>query len=146
MKKLMYAGVAVVLAVGLYFGVEYLTQPDVEVGEKEVSVEIIVIEEEEKVIINQTVNTDAEMLSSLLEEMDEADYFTLHLGGEKTDQYGRFLVGFNEYVTEDMSVGPWWSYTSDNNKDCVEAGFCSGVDMAPIYDGDNFVFTFDLSN
>jgi hypothetical protein len=91
------------------------------------------------------VNTDAEMLSSLLEEMDEADYFTLHLGGEKTDQYGRFLAGFDEYVTEDMNVGPWWGYSSDNNKDCVEAGFCNGVDMAPIFDGDNFVFTFDLS-
>jgi hypothetical protein len=29
MKKLVYGGVAIVLAIALYFGVNYLTQPEV---------------------------------------------------------------------------------------------------------------------
>lgn len=145
MKKLVYGATAIVLALALYFGVGYLNQPKVEIGEKEITVSIVIIDDTEKVYLEKTVNTDAEMLSSLLEEMDEADYFKLHLGGNKTDQYGRFLIGFDDYVTEDMNVGPWWGYNSENNKDCVEAGFCSGVDMAPIYDGDDFVFTLDLN-
>lgn len=145
MRKLLVLAIVMLAGVGLYLGVDSLTKPEVEVGEKEITINLVIIDETEEVYFEETVNTDAEMLSSLLEEMDEADYFELHLGGEKTDQYGRFLIGFDDYETEDMNVGPWWGYTSETNKDCVAAGFCSGVDMAPVYDGDTFTFTLDIN-
>ena len=67
------------------------------------------------------------------------------LSGEKTDAFGRFIVGVDDYVTEDSAAGPWWLYDSETNPDCVSASYCSGIDQAPIYDKDLFTFTFTSS-
>jgi hypothetical protein len=137
---------AVLVGILLFVGVNHFIQPNVEEGAKSVTVQVIIIDGVSETIFDETINTDALFLSQVLEEIEQNQLITVHFGGSKDDQFGRFLVGFDDYVTEDMSIGPWWGYTSDTNQDCLSAGFCSGVDMAPVYDEDVFIFTFDLNS
>lgn len=145
-KSLLRVVLAVLLGVTLFVVVRELTKPQTQTGEKAITIQIIVIEGSSDMIFNETIQTDATFLAQVLEEIDELGLIEVHLGGSKSDQFGRFLIGFDEHVTDDMSVGPWWGYTSDTNPDCISAGFCSGVDMAPVYDQDTFVFTLDKTN
>ncbi len=137
---------AVLVGILLFVGIQHFIQPNTEEGAKSITIQVVIIEESEEIIFDETINTDALYLAEVLEELEQNQLILVHLGGSKDDQYGRFLVGFNDYKTTDMSVGPWWGYSSETNQDCLDAGFCSGVDMAPVYDQDVFVFTFDLNS
>lgn len=141
MKHLIRVLVAVVVGVVLFVTVQTFTSPTPVEGEKQINIKIVISETQE-VIYQESVNTDAVYLSELLEELAAQDYFTLTFSGSKNDAYGRFLLGINEHITQDVSVGPWWMVYSDNNQDCVSAGYCLGVDMALIYDLDEFVLEF----
>ena len=141
MKQLTRVFLAVFVGVLLFVGVQSLTQPAGEVGEKQITVQVIISENNE-VIFEKTYRTDAVWLSEVLEEINANGWLDVTFAGSKDDPYGRFILGLGEYITEDLSTGPWWMYYSLTNQDCVEAGYCSGIDMAPVYDLDEFVFEF----
>ncbi len=142
-KNLIRVLVVSLFAIGLYFVASHLTQPNTEQGEKEITIIISVnTADEQKEVVKKTFRTDAEFLSEALDEAVEKGFFSLKVDGKKDDPYGRFIVGFNEYETKDMSAGPWWTFDSTTNESCVTAGFCSGIDLTPVYDQDVFEFIF----
>jgi len=145
-KRLLKIFVPVVLLVGLFVVVQQLNQPEVVEGEKSITINFFVEEDGEKVefaVATKTISSDElQTLGDVIDWMDEKEGLDFELGGSKEDTYGRFIVGIGDHVTEDMSTGPWWLYESETNKDCVEAGYCSGIDMQPVYEDDVFEFTF----
>ena len=40
----------------------------------------------------------------------------------------------------DASQSQFWSIVSETNPDCIEAGFCNGIDLQPVLDKDIFDF------
>jgi len=138
-KNIVRILIALVLAAGLYFGFRYFTKPQTAVGTKTVT--LIFIDTEGNQIDKKTVKSNAELLSELLLELKSSD-FEVTLSGSASDPYGRSIETLGDYTTEDWAAGPWWVYDSDNNKECLEAGYCTGVDFLPIHDGDIFTFTF----
>ncbi len=138
MKKTIMKVVAVlVVCVALVFAVRSFTKKDVEEGEKTITISIYDGDEEIGTIEEVT---DGEYLSEVLLEMvDEED---IVLEYEDSD-YGMFItgLGIDELIEQDESSSKYWTYTSENNRSCVDAGYCTGASELPVYDGDEFVFT-----
>lgn len=142
-KNYIRAIIALALAAVVYFALKPIIFPTMP-GEKDIQLSIVVDNENGDIIVfEETVHTDSETLGELLDEVDEFyDELSLDYSGEKTDAWGRMILSINEYATEDMSTGPWWLINSENNKDCLEAGFCNGIDLQSIYDQDSFELDF----
>ncbi len=145
-KNTLYALIALAVTTLIYGGVKPLLFPTM-AGEKDIVLSIVVDDENGDIqVFNETVHTDSETLGALLEEVDAFyDDLALSYQGEKTDAWGRMILSINEYATEDMAMGPWWVINSDNNKDCIEAGFCNGIDLQSVYDQDHFELNFTSS-
>lgn len=143
-KTFLKIGLALVVAFGLFFAVKTFFPTQTEVGEKTVQITVLVQQDDGSMekIFDQSVKTDSEYLAGLLTELNENNILSVTLSGEATDPYGRSLIAINDIETTNWETGPWWLYNSDNNTDCVAAGYCSGIDSCPIYDGDNFVFSY----
>jgi len=123
--------VAVLVFAGLWFGLSSL-MPEKEVGEK--SLHIVISDSiSGEVLYEKDVKTDAETLGEFLDE--RTDFTFVADDGE----WGR-MISTMEDVVADASNNQFWSISSDNNKDCVANGWCNGIDMQNIYDGDNFTF------
>ncbi len=140
--------VLIVLGIGavLLGAVAWYNQSKQQVGSKAIRIVLMVDETAgRKTILDKTVRTDALTLGALLEEMQTKKTLKFTLSGNKTDALGRYIVGINDYVTADAKKGPWWLYNSLNNKDCLSAQYCAGIDVAPIYDQDLFTFTYTTS-
>lgn len=139
LKILIAAVVCVLLVVFVY----QFTKPKTVEGKKEVTLIVVVHSEDgDETVATEKVNTDAETLGELLVEVDKNGVLAVKLDGSATDQYGRTLVAIGEYETLDWTTGPWWLYNSTTNETCVSAGYCSGIDQTPIYNGDIFEFIF----
>ncbi len=143
MKKFLSIITVLLVAFGAYGLLKPMIFPRME-GEKDIQLSIVVdTEEGETVVFENTVHTDSETLGDLLDEVDEFyDEIEITYSGEKTDTWGRMILSINEDITEDMTTGPWWLINSENNVDCLEAGFCNGIDLQSIYDQDNFELNF----
>ncbi len=136
-KRIVVAIVAlVVVALAITFGVKYLGGTK---GEKEIQITIVA---NDKTLFDEKVDTDAEKLSQLLDELKEED--TIQYESKKST-YGTYIVGMggDKLVKENTTAGKFWVYDSDNNKQCKDAGFCDAADALNIQDGDHFVFTLE---
>ena len=60
--------------------------------------------------------------------------------------YGALLTSLLGHEL-DMEQGPWWLFSSANNKVCMEQGMCPVLDDVNLFDQDAFLFklTNDLS-
>ncbi len=134
-KTMLSVLAAVVIFAALYLGVKTLNKPKVVVGEK--AINIVVLDKDSEKAFDETFNTDAELLGELLDEInaDKDDMF--EMTGSKDDEFGRYITGIS---VVDIETGEFWVYDSDNNKVCEAEGFCSGIDMLAIEDGNNFSF------
>lgn len=149
MKSFLKMVLPVVLLIALFMVVQQLTKPNIEEGQKTIVLRFYVEEDGEVIELGEaefTTNDEEDLLLlgdviDLSNENNDVGY-SFELGGSKQDTYGRFIIGVNDYVTEDMSTGPWWMYDSTTNQDCLDAGFCSGIDVQPVYDNDVFEFTY----
>jgi len=147
MKKYL-SKVLIALFVGavLLGAVAWYQNSKLQAGSKSIEITMIIDNEDgPETIYEKTIRTDAEKLGDLLDEMVEDKKIEMETSGSKTDPYGRMIVSIEGYATTDFNAGPWWLISSSNNKDCVAAGFCSGIDLAPIYDKDEFTFLFSSS-
>jgi len=145
-KNLFRIGLASILAISLFFVSKATLFPSVS-GDKEIHI-IITVEQENQeplVVLDDAYRTDAEYLGDLLEEISEKDNILIQYAGNKTDSFGRYIIGIGQYVTTDSAVGPWWLYNSSTNQSCITAGFCNGIDLQAIQDQDVFEFNFTSS-
>ena len=56
--------------------------------------------------------------------------------------YGKTIISILGLKTEDWNKGPWWTYSSNTNKTCQEAGYCPACSELEIKENDSFVFTY----
>ena len=108
-KTLLKVVLAILLASTAYFAYRTFYQPNTQSGVKELQL-IIEVQEEDgsmKVIFDQTVKTEAEILADFLLELDENDELQIGLTGNSSDPYGRSLTSINGYQTTDWASGPW---------------------------------------
>jgi len=131
-KLLMIIAAAVVfMGLGLVFK---QVMPKKEIGSKELTI-TITDTVEGKELYSKTIKTDALTLGELLDEREDLEAVLVD------SDFGRFLISLlGVEGAEDYST--YWLYGSPNNKACQEAGYCTGADDLPIYDGDEFNFTF----
>ena len=135
-KKTRISILIAVLVFGvLYLGVKTLNKPKVTVGDK--AVKIVILDKESKKAVDETFNTDAELLGELLDEINSQNDVKFEIDGSKDDEFGRFITAIS---IVDIETGEFWVYDSDNNVQCETEGFCPGIDMLAIEDGNNFSF------
>ncbi len=116
--------------------------PEVEVSQEQSSIHVIIIDasqEEETVLFDEQVafNDEVATLADLLTSNEQFE-----LVSEETE-YGLSILGLMG-VEGNWDKGPWWLYESENNEQCVAAGYCDGVSNLTVSDGD--VFTFRLTS
>ena len=142
-KKSIWIGSAIILSALLYVGLKPLLFPT-QGGSKSVELTLTVdqAEGDDLIVLDKTYRTDAETLGDLLDEVSKEENIAMQLAGAKTDSFGRYIVGIGQYVTTDSAVGPWWLINSTTNKECVEAGYCNGIDLQSVYDNDVFNLNF----
>ena len=134
-KTLLSVIVAVLVFAGLYFGVKAITKPKVTVGDK--AINIVITDGESEQIYEKSFNTDTELLGELLDEVNTEEEGLFIFDGAKDSEFGRFI---SEIKLLELNEGEFWVYDSDNNTVCETEGFCPGVDMLAIEDGNNFSF------
>lgn len=144
MRKLVKLVLPLVFVVVLFFGIKTLTDKKPQLGDKDITINVKVKNEDEtlKEIKQVHTKTDATTVGEVLDEIDDK-FLDIELEGDKTSEFGRFIISIESYKTEDMTKGPWWMIYSDTNKDCLEAGYCSGIDSQNIYDEDIFDLVFE---
>lgn len=118
-KKLITISCIVLAAIIVAFGIIYfVTKPDIQVGTKNISVEIVFSENNKKTV---EINTDAEFLREALEENNL-------ITGEESD-YGLYITAVDGVAAVDNE---WWCITKDG------VMTSTSVDTTPIADGDKF--------
>ncbi len=145
MKKLLKVLTPIIVLAAIFYIVQQFNKPAESDGtEKNIVINISVKNDDDlETLYNLQFETeDAATLGDLIDEINGSTV-NFELDGEKDSEFGRFIVGINDHKTEDMNKGPWWMLYSENNKDCQEAGFCSGIDAQTIYDEDVFDFIFE---
>jgi hypothetical protein len=84
------------------------------------------------------VTGTVETLESFLDVQDQFEV-VMEVG-----EYGSLITSIAG-VAQDSANGPWWVYESDNNAQCVEAGYCDAASSLKVSDGDNFTFNLTSS-
>jgi len=96
--------------------------------------------DENEILFDQTVEVskDVETLADFLETQTAFNIETV------SGDYGLMITSMCD-VAQDMDNGPWWTYTSSNNEQCLTAGYCDGISSLAISDGDTFEFNLTSS-
>lgn len=127
-QKYIIAVIAVVLL--LVIGCVWKLNSDAQVGAKTIILNITTKQQEKEI----TVHSDAETLSELLKEQRDLQAVI------EDGAYGSFLTSLLGEA-QNMEQGPWWVYSSQNNKDCLAyGGMCPAMDELHIQDQDSFQF------
>lgn len=139
-KTIIKVLVALVACAIIVFAFKAMNKPEVEAGEKTLTIKIV---DGDKEVATITENTDAELLADVLTEMAEEKDIVLEY---QDSEYGMYITGLgvDELLTEAPSENKYWMYNSENNRSCKEAGFCTGASELPVYDGDEFEFTLSV--
>lgn len=135
-KKTKQIVVAMVLLAIVVVGIFVYRQVGQDKGAKEIT---IIIKVDTKEIYKDSIDTDAATLAALLKEMKEDKDIKLEY---KNEAFGMYItgMGIDKLYKEDPKNNKYWIYTSNNNKQCVDAGFCDAADDLKIKDKDEFVF------
>lgn len=101
----------------------------------------ITINDEGTQIYSETVKTKAKMLGELLSEMHEEKKIKIKY--EKFELVNLIIgLGVEKLIEANESEGKYWLYDSKNNKECLAATYCDGVDILVIEDIDKFEFSY----
>jgi hypothetical protein len=125
MKVLIGCAAFVVVIVAMLF-VYNQFKPETQTGAKEVTIEVVIPEEETKEF---TLHTDAEYLRQALEEEN------LIKGSD--GEFGLFITEVNGRVVDDANQ-EWWCITKEGGQ------VNNGVDTIAIADGDQYEITLTV--
>ncbi len=132
-KGIVFGGILAIILVVL-LGAMIFKPKEVQ-GDKEITV---IVMEQDSILFDETISTDATILGALLDEVESLEMVT------EDSSFGRFITSLVGKEQGDISTGPWWLYSSENNEVCLQMGYCPGIDEVSIQDGD--IFTFELTN
>lgn len=117
-----------------FFLVSKMNKPNVELGDK--NIKIVIVDNTEKVIYDETLDTDTEILGDLIDEINETkETFTLE--GTKDSEFGRYV---SNIVGTELGSNEFWVFESENNEVCVAETMCPGIDALAIKNNDEFKF------
>ena len=122
-KGMILALVALVVTIGVFAGVWYVTKPETQVGDKTITVTVY-NKDSERVF---EIDTDAEMLRGALDQIDLVQ-------GEES-KYGLFIKTVDGYTANDAAQ-EWWCVTKGGED------VYTGVESTPIADGDAFEIVY----
>jgi hypothetical protein len=148
MKNLVRIGLALLITVGLFLGIQAYQRSQYEEGLKKIQVIIYAPSNDTSkidkttILFEKTIHTNALTVGDLLDQMVLDKNISVTFAGNKSDPYGRYILGINTIISENSASGPWWLYNSSTNSSCVNAGYCSGIDQQAISDQDTFEFMF----
>lgn len=131
-KKIGIAIVAVCISIVL--GSFYTLYEQGSKGDKEITITII-DETTKKTLYDETVSSDTQTLADLLQEQKQVKAVI------ESSSLGGLLTSLMD-MKQDMDKGPWWLFTSKNNKQCVEQNICPAIDQVTLFDQDAFTFTY----
>lgn len=102
----------------------------------------IVMKNKDDVFYEKTVQTQTSTLSELLNELKDKNEILME---SENSAYGMYItaLGKDELVQQDPSSSLYWTYRSDNNKQCLANTYCDAADVLVIEDGDVFEFVLD---
>src|SRR5690554_5798180 len=148
MRKLLKYTLPIVAIVAVLFIIQDYFKPEVIEEQKTVTLTFSIVEEDgtqqlEQIDVGSIKEDELLTLGDVIDKVNrDHDHINFKLSGSKDSEFGRYIEGINEYLTEDISTGPWWFYNSETNEVCIAAGFCDGIDTQPVYDEDIFDFEF----
>lgn len=125
-KKIAILSAVVVVLLAVFAMVYQSLKPVTTVGEKNIVVEVVLVDESSKEF---EINTDAEFLRQALEEYNLIE-------GEESE-YGLFVKTVDGVTANDANQ-EWWCFTADGES------VMTGVDQTPINDGDHFEITLTV--
>lgn len=133
-RQILVAVIALVAVFGFIFGTRKMNEKK---GDKDITISIQVDENE---VFTDTFATDTTTLAGFLVEL--ADNGDIQLTYETTT-WGMYIhgLGRDKLYEEDPQAGKYWTYTSENNEQCVKNNFCDAANLLNIGDGDIFVFS-----
>lgn len=134
-RQIIATVIAALVFSGAYLGLIKMTTPELTVGEKKIN--IVVTDRETKEVFNEDLDTDAELLGELIDEMNTEELILFILEGQADSEFGRFITDIGDVELEE---GDFWVYDSENSQVCKDEGFCPGIDQLAIQDGDDFTF------
>lgn len=132
-KKIIAAVVAVIAVIVVFLGVYKVFGPKTQTGEKAYTVEVTAADGSTKTYEGRT---DAEYLSGLMDELQEAGDFSYE--GTSSD-YGLFITAINGETADYDKDGAYWAIYVNG-----EYGQY-GADQQPVADGDSFRFAYESS-
>lgn len=135
-KKIKYILIAAIIMISI-LAINYFRNENLgDSSNKEIDIKIII---EDENILDESFETNASTLEELLLELDENDNIELKYSNS---EYGMYIqgMGVDELFEEDTSQSKYWTYSSENNKICLESGFCPAASALAIEDGDSFIF------
>ncbi len=132
-KIIIAASFLILLFIG--YGIYKIT-----LGDHDSKVIQITIKNEDTLVYDQQVDTNAATLGELLEELKEQKEILLE---SEQSTYGMYITGMgvDELYRQDEVGGKYWTYDSENNAQCIKNSFCDAADVLVIEDGDHFTFT-----
>ncbi|MGB4985804.1 MAG: hypothetical protein WBO70_08535 [Erysipelotrichaceae bacterium] len=108
-------------------------------SEGQVSLKIKVVDEmSDKVLFDEEVSADKSVktLADFLENCPKLKVIM------DNGEYGKLIVSMLGLKTEDWNSGPWWVYSSSDNKMCKDQGICPAASSLEIMDKESFEFKF----
>lgn len=148
MKKFLKYTLPIVFVVAALFFIQDYFKPEVIEEQKVITLTFSIVDEDgthqlESIDVGSIKEDELLTLGDVIDKVNrDHESVNFKLSGSKDSEFGRFIEGINEYLTEDISTGPWWLYHSKTNEVCIAAGFCDGIDTQPVYDEDIFDFEF----
>ena len=149
-KKFLKVILPLILIVGIVGGSYVATRPKTVAGQKTIELQLIDGRDEENIIELgdlQVILVDEDNSLYLgdaidyVNENDEDFFFVL----SDPSEYGRMIEGIMVNSIDDIFQNTdtlFWMIDSENNPQCIEDGFCSGIDAQAIFDGDIFKLTY----
>lgn len=126
-KKVLAAGAALVVLIGLFMGLYLATRPETQVGKKTFTLEVVHSDQSEK---SFTYTTDMEFVGEVLQAEG------LLLGEE--GPYGLYIssVDGEEAIYEES--GAYWSFYEG------EEYAVQGIDLTPVQDGAQYALVYTI--
>lgn len=151
MKKVLKVILPILIILGIVGGAYIYTKPATVEGEKTIEIHFFDgrVEEGEDKIELATIEyalvdeDDALFLGDAIDLINQSDESVIFILSDPSE-YGRMVsaIELGEVYANDETT--YWMIGSDNNTQCIEDGFCSGIDMQAIFDGDIFEFTYEI--